>query len=56
LGKIDERATVLQRQDPRLSHAAAFAKATAEMPRVYAAYAELRERMKLHNMRPTIIK
>jgi hypothetical protein len=56
LAKFAERATALQRLDPRLSRAAAFARATAEMPKTYQAYSNLREQMILARMRPTVIK
>jgi len=56
LGKIEEHAKSLQRQDPRLSRAASVAKATAAMPRVYAAYSALRDRMVAARMRPTVIR
>ena len=56
LGKIEEHAKTLQRQDPRLSHAAAFAKATAALPRTYERYAELRTQMIALRMKPTLIK
>jgi len=56
LNKIEERATVLQRQDPRLSRAGAIGRATAELPRTYAAYSALRERLIQARLLPTLIR
>jgi hypothetical protein len=56
LAKFTERAAVLQRQDPRLSHACALGRACAEMPRTYEKFSELRERMIALRMKPTLVK
>jgi len=45
LGKLESYATKLMDADPRLSHGAAFAKASIDMKRTANAYSLLRERM-----------
>jgi hypothetical protein len=56
LGKLESYATKLMDADPRLSHGAAFAKASIDMKRTANAYSLLRERMIVAGLRPTLIR
>jgi hypothetical protein len=56
LQKFAEHAVVLQRRDPRLSRAAAFGRAMAELPKTYQRYSELREKMIAMRLLPRLIK